>query len=107
MKDVRDGARMLRRQPGFTITAVLSLTLGIAASTIIFTFVKAVFMPALPVQDPSRLVLISSTTRGKSGTNHTTTISTTMVMSASRMNRIRHRMDAHHRVRPEVLLTLT
>jgi predicted permease len=67
LQDAQFAARMLRRQPGFTITALLSLTLGIAASTIIFTFVKAVFMPALPVKDPSELVLIYSTTRGRSG----------------------------------------
>jgi predicted permease len=67
LQHVRFAARMLRRQPGFTITALLSLTLGITASTIIFTFVKALFLPALPVKDPSDLVLIYSTTRGRSG----------------------------------------
>src|SRR5580692_2084101 len=67
IQDLRFGMRMLRRQPGFTVITVLSLTLGIAASTLIFTFVKAVFMPTLPVQDPSELVLIYSTTRGHAG----------------------------------------
>jgi predicted permease len=65
--DARFAARMLRRQPVLTVPAVLSLTLGIAAGTIIFTFVKAVFLPALPVQDPSQLVLVYSTTRNRAG----------------------------------------
>jgi len=66
--DARFAARMLRRQPGLTATALLSLTLGITASTILFTFVKAVFMPVLPVKDPSGLVVIYSTTQGRTGT---------------------------------------
>jgi hypothetical protein len=65
--DARFAARMLRRQPEFTVPAIASLTLGIAASALIFTFVKAVFMPALPVKDPSELVLVYSTTRGRTG----------------------------------------
>jgi putative ABC transport system permease protein len=67
IRDARFAVRMLRRQPGFTFAAVLSLTLGIAASTVIFTYVKAVLMPALPLKNPSELVLIYSTTRGRSG----------------------------------------
>ncbi|HTG90264.1 MAG TPA: ABC transporter permease [Vicinamibacterales bacterium] len=65
--DARFAVRMLRRQPEFTVPAIASLTLGIAASALIFTFVKAVFMPALPVKDPSELVLVYSTTRGRTG----------------------------------------
>ena len=42
IKDLRYGARMLIRKPGFTITAVLTLALGIAATTATFTVVDAV-----------------------------------------------------------------
>lgn len=61
--DARFALRMLRWQPMFTAAALLSLTLGITASIIIFTFVKALLMPALPVKDPAGLVLVYSTTQ--------------------------------------------
>src|SRR5215813_10887989 len=55
-QDLRTGIRNLLRQPGFTAVAVLSLGLGIGANTAIFTIINAVFLHALPVQEPSRLV---------------------------------------------------
>jgi predicted permease len=67
ISDARFAVRMLRLQPGFTVAALLSLTLGIAASAIIFTFVKAVIMPALPLKNPSELVLVYSTTSARAG----------------------------------------
>src|SRR5262245_51000740 len=55
--DVRWSARRLRRHAGFTMTAVLTLGLGIGASTAIFGLVRGVLMQPLPYDKPDRLVM--------------------------------------------------
>jgi ABC-type antimicrobial peptide transport system permease subunit len=60
-KDIKYALRMLARKPGFTVAAVLSLTLGIGTNTTIFTLVKAVFLQSVPVKDPGRLLAAGAT----------------------------------------------
>jgi len=55
-RDLRFGLRQLRQNPGFTATAVISLALGIAANTSIFTLVDQILLRLLPVQKPRELV---------------------------------------------------
>ena len=59
--DLRYGSRAFRRSPGFTLTAVLSLGLGIGASSAIFGALDAALWKPLPVADPGRLVELSLT----------------------------------------------
>ena len=57
--DVSHGLRMLKRHPGFTATAMLSLALGIGANTGIFSLLDQALFRLLPVQEPERLVLLN------------------------------------------------
>jgi predicted permease len=58
LKDLRYAARMLRARPGFTLTAVLTLALGIGGTTAIFSLVNAVLREPLPFRDADRLFMV-------------------------------------------------
>jgi hypothetical protein len=60
VQDLRYGLRQLRRNPGFTLVAVLTLALGTGANTTIFSAISAILLRKPPVKDPNRLCSVAS-----------------------------------------------
>ena len=56
-RDLRDGVRTLRRQPAFTLAAIVTFALGIGTTTAIFAALDAVILTPLPFADPAALVV--------------------------------------------------
>ncbi|HET7217502.1 MAG TPA: ABC transporter permease [Vicinamibacterales bacterium] len=67
LQDLRHAARLLRREPGYTATAVLAIALGIGASTTLFSVTYGVLLKPLPWRDPEHLIRLEERRGGRTG----------------------------------------
>jgi predicted permease len=88
LQDLRFGARMLRKNPGFTLVAVLTLALGIAANATIFSFVSAVLYKRPPVYDPDRVMVVYGTSAARGWGTSLNPISAPNYFTWKRENRV-------------------
>ena len=70
-QDIRYAVRQFRRNPGFTLVAVLTLALGNGANTSVFTVLNGLLLKMLPVKDPQQLAVVGDPTQASSRSNGT------------------------------------
>src|SRR4030095_2872240 len=67
LQDIRHGFRLLRREPGFALVSILTMAIGIAATTTLFSVTHGVLLKPLPWANSDRLVRVTETRQGRSG----------------------------------------
>src|SRR5687768_11852740 len=87
-RDLRHGVRVLRSAPGFTAAALVTLALGIGATSAIFSIVRTVMLRPLPYHEPDRLVAVWETNRG--GTQRNVIASANFVAWRERTRTLEH-----------------
>jgi len=87
-QDLRFGARLLHKNPGFTLVAVLTLALGIAANATIFSFVSAILYQRPPVYDSDRVLVVYGTTAARGPGANVNPVSAPNYFTWKRENRV-------------------
>lgn len=95
--DIRSALRQLRKSPGFTLTAVLTLAFGIGATTAIFSIVEGVLMRPLPFPEPDRLMILGNAPEGVP-LNDTPNVTAPAVGIYSRATNVFSAMGAYRQV---------
>src|ERR1051325_7755968 len=97
LSDLRHGARMLRRNPGFSAVAVLTLALGIGSTSAIFSVVDGALLRPLPFRDPDRLVFVWGRLTGLGLAHDRNGVSPPEVMDLGRRTRSFEDVAAYNR----------